>query len=270
MPTGETVRIGCSGWSYGSWRGRFYPDGLPQRRWLEYYSRTFDCVEVNATFYRLPTRAAVETWAKQVPPGFVFAIKASRYLTHVRRLQDVADGFARLTERISPLADAGVLGPILWQLPANFRRDDERLRAAIGAMRSGRHAIEFRHASWFARDVLEMLARHRVALAIGDSPSRELPVAPPTCDLAYLRLHHGHRGRRGNYSKAELDEWALTIERWDAERTFVFLNNDWEAFAIRNARHLQRRLGAETGERRRVPAAEPPGGERRLAGTRAG
>jgi uncharacterized protein YecE (DUF72 family) len=244
MATGSPVRIGCSGWSYASWRGRFYPERLPQRRWLEYYSRRFDCVEVNATFYRLPTRTAVETWARQVPPGFVFAVKASRYLTHVRRLRDAADGFERLMERISPLADAGLLGPILWQLPANFHRDDDRLRDALAAMRAARHAIEFRHASWFAPEVLDTLARHEVALAVGDSPKRELPVPQPTCDLAFLRLHHGHRGHRGNYSRAELDRWARTVERWDAPETFVFLNNDWEAFAIRNARYLQRRLSA--------------------------
>jgi uncharacterized protein YecE (DUF72 family) len=251
------IRVGCSGWSYASWRGRFYPERLPQRRWLEYYSRRFDCVEVNATFYRLPTKAAVETWARQVPPGFVFAVKASRYLTHVRRLRDAAAGLARLMERISPLADAGLLGPILWQLPANFHRDDGRLHAAIGAMHAGRHAIEFRHASWFVPEVLDELARNDIALAVGDTPKRALPVPGPTCDLAFLRLHHGHRGRRGNYSKAELDAWAHTVERWDAPTTFVFLNNDWEAFAIRNARHLQRRLGAMP---RAAQAVGAPGG----------
>ena len=114
------VRIGCSGWSYDSWRGGLYPERLPRRRWLEHYAATFDTVEVNASFYRLPTTAAVRAWVEQVPPGFLFAVKASRYLTHVRRLREIADGWARLRERIDPLAQAGLLGPILWQLPAEL------------------------------------------------------------------------------------------------------------------------------------------------------
>ena len=236
------VRVGCSGWSYDSWRGRLYPQRLPRRRWLEHYAGTFDTVEVNATFYRLPAMATVAAWAEQVPPGFIFAIKASRYLTHIRRLSDVADGWARLRERLEPLAQANMLGPILWQLPQTFARDDRRLAELLALDGDECHAIEFRSADWLDPQVLDTLRRHRVALAVGDEPHRPLPVHPPVAKTAYLRLHRGRRGRRGNYSRAELREWAAVIDGWrtHAARTFVYLNNDWEGFAVRNALELRR------------------------------
>ena len=240
------VHVGCSGFSYSDWRGRFYPEGVPQRRWLEYYAERFDTVEINATFYRLPKREAVARWATQVPNGFCFAVKASRYLTHVRRLRDLGDGLARFRERIEPLVAAGVLGPILWQLPANFRRDDELLASALASVGPGRHAFEFRDPSWFTGSVRELLREHGVAIAIGDDPRRELPVWPPTADFAYLRLHRGRRGRRGNYSPAELDHWAAIVSEWRADaEVFVYFNNDWEAFAVRNALALGGRLGRD-------------------------
>jgi uncharacterized protein YecE (DUF72 family) len=242
------VRIGCSGWSYDSWRGVLYPERLARSRWLEHYATAFDTVELNATFYRLPTVRAAIGWAKQVPPGFRFAVKASGYLTHVRRLRDVADGWARLRERIDPLARAGVLGPILWQLPANFARDDERLAAILELPGAERHAIEFRNESWLSDEVVRRLTAHGVSLALGDDARRDLPAVAPAGPLAYARLHYGRRGRRGNYSLAELDEWAAAIARWRAgAEVFVYLNNDWEAFAVRNARDLAARVSRASG-----------------------
>jgi uncharacterized protein YecE (DUF72 family) len=180
-----------------------------------------------------------------VPPGFCFAVKASRYLTHVRRLRDLRDGLDRLYERIAPLVDAGLLGPILWQLPANFHRDDDRLREALAELREGRHAIEFRDPGWFVPPVRKVLREHGVAIAVGDDPRRELPVWPPTADFAYLRLHRGRRGRRGNYSPTELDEWARIVRGWRRRaELFVYFNNDWEAFAVQNALGLRGRVGA--------------------------
>ena len=131
------VRVGCSGWNYDDWRGRLYPEGLGKARWLRRYAEEFDTVEVNSTFYRLASRDAVARWVEDTPDDFVFAAKASRYLTHVRRLRDIGDGVKLYYERIEPLVDSGKLGPVVWQLPPNFRRDDERLAAAIPAtMRS--------------------------------------------------------------------------------------------------------------------------------------
>ena len=123
----KPARIGCSGWNYDDWRGPFYPERAPRRRWLELYAERFDTVEVNTTFYRLPNREAVAGWVQQTPAEFMFAVKASRYLTHIRRLQDLGEGIARFYERIEPLIEHRRLGPVLWQLPANFKRDDERL-----------------------------------------------------------------------------------------------------------------------------------------------
>jgi uncharacterized protein YecE (DUF72 family) len=231
------IRIGCSGWNYRDWRGAFYPDGLPARRWLESYAERFDTVEVNTTFYRLPSRDAVARWVEQTPDGFGFAVKASRYLTHIRRLREVADGMARLGERIEPLVQADRLIATLWQLPANFRRDDERLASALEEMPPGRHAFEPRHPSWFCDDVAALLRERDVAFVVADDKRRPLPAEPVTASWSYVRLHYGHRGRRGNYSPSELDDWAARIRRLPGD-VLVYLNNDWEAFAPRNAEGL--------------------------------
>src|SRR5581483_11274268 len=126
-PLMKAIRIGCSGWMYDSWRGRLYPERCAKRRWLEVYARHYDTVEVNSTFYRLARRSAVEGWVSQTSPEFLFAVKASRYLTHIKRLLDIRDGIARFYEPLEPMIEAGRLGPVLWQLPENFHRDDQRL-----------------------------------------------------------------------------------------------------------------------------------------------
>jgi uncharacterized protein YecE (DUF72 family) len=240
------VRIGCSGWNYGSWREVFYPHGLPARRWLEHYATVFDTVEVNATFYRLQKREAVARWVDQTPADFCFVIKASRYLTHIRRLQDVDRGVQRLYDPLQPLIDAGKLGPVLWQLPENFHRDDDRLAFALDHLPPGRHAFEFRHHSWFVPDVYKLLRERNVAFVIAHRKGREFPDDVVTADFTFLRFHHGARGRRGNYSATELDEWALRVR--DLARreldVFAFFNNDWEAFAPANAVALRRRVQA--------------------------
>ena len=160
----KAVHVGCSGWNYDDWREGFYPRGLPPRRWLEHYATRFETVEVNATFYRLPTRSTVESWVERAPPGFVFALKASRYLTHVKRLTGMKEGVALYYDRIEPLVRSPKLGPIVWQLPPNFQRHDERLEGALRALPAGRHCFEFRHSSWFVPDVYERLREHGVAL----------------------------------------------------------------------------------------------------------
>jgi uncharacterized protein YecE (DUF72 family) len=237
------LRIGCSGWNYHGWRERVYPKGLPPRRWLEHYATLFDTVEVNATFYRLPNVSAVEGWVAQTPGDFEFAVKASRYLTHIKRLTDLADGVARFYERIQPLADSPKLGPLLWQLPANFRRDDDRLGAALAALPAGRHCFEFRHESWFTEPVYELLREHGMALVIGDHPERPFQTFELTSDWTFVRFHYGKRGRNGNYSERELKEWAGRIEAWRrAVDVYAYFNNDWHGYAARNAQLLKRLL----------------------------
>ena len=240
------IRVGCSGWNYDSWRGGIYPDGLAQRRWLERYAELFDTVEVNSTFYRLASRAGVERWLEQTPEDFVFAVKASQYLTHMKRLRDMDTGVSRFYERIQPLVDAGRLGPVVWQLPENFHRDDERLAGALEHLPAGRHCFEFRHPSWFDDDVLSLLRDRGVALVIGDRPERPFQTYEMTADFTLVRFHYGARGRRGNYSETEIDEWAERLREWSCTvEVFAYFNNDWEQFAPRNARALARRLGVE-------------------------
>ena len=197
---------------------------------------------MNATFYRLPRRDAVARWAEDTPRDFTFAVKVSRYLTHIKRLRDAAVYLQRFLERIEPLAEAGKLGPLLWQLPPTFQRDDERLAAALSDMPTGlRHAIEFRHESWFTDQVSELLREHNVALVIADGPDvRSFQTRELTADFVYLRFHRGSRGRRGNYSDRELLEWRRTICQWSADRdVYAYFNNDWEAFAPANASTLK-------------------------------
>jgi uncharacterized protein YecE (DUF72 family) len=246
------IRIGCSGWNYPHWRGRLYPRGEPQRRWLELYAERFDTVEVNATFYRLPSRDTVRTWCEQTPADFRFAIKASRYLTHVRRLRDVSDGTRRLSDRLEPMARSGRLGPILWQLPESFPRDDARLEDWLAAVDRwpGRHTIEFRHPSWFAAPVLRTLGDHDVALTIGDHPERPFQRRVATAGWRYVRLHHGAHGGDGRYSEGELATWARRVAQWRRHGdVYAYFNNDWCGFAPDNAGSLSRRLRVGTAGR---------------------
>jgi uncharacterized protein YecE (DUF72 family) len=237
------VRIGCSGWNYAHWRERVYAKGLPTRRWLEHYATLFDTVEVNTTFYRLPKRSAVAGWVEQTPESFLFAVKASRYLTHLKRLTDMESGVGRFYERIEPLVDSGKLGPVLWQLPENFHRNDERLASALEHLPAGRHCFEFRHASWFDDEVYALLRKRGVALVIGDHPERPFQTYELTAVWTFVRFHHGHRGRNGNYSERELDEWRQRIESWRANvDVYAYFNNDWEGYAVKNALWLRKRL----------------------------
>jgi len=223
------IRIGCSGWNYQHWRnGVFYPPRLPPRRWLEFYGSHFDTVEVNSTFYRLPRENAVANWVRESPPRFLFAVKMSRYVTHVKRLRDLPPSLELFYSRIRPLVESPKFGPMLWQLPGTFRRDDERLAEALELIPSGRHCFEFRHESWFVDEVYELLRSHGVALVIGDTPQRPFQAHELTAD----------------YSERELEEWAERIEDWPARAdVYAYFNNDRNGYAVRNGLWLKRRLG---------------------------
>jgi uncharacterized protein YecE (DUF72 family) len=240
------VRVGCSGWMYDDWRGRLYPEKEPKRRWLELYAERFDTVEVNSTFYRLARSEAVAGWVAQTPASFLFAVKASRYLTHIRRLVGIADGIKRFYEPLAPLLESGRLGPVLWQLPENFHRDDARLHEWLGLLEqapSALHTIEFRHQSWFVPEVMDALRAHGVALTIGDHPSRPFQSYEATADWRFVRFHYGSRGRKGNYSVTEIAEWAERIGGWlRTEDVYAYFNNDWNSYAPANATELLRLL----------------------------
>lgn len=198
---------------------------------------------MNSTFYRLAKPEAVARWVADTPPDFVFTVKASRYLTHMKRLTDMERGVERLYAGIAPLVGSPKLGPVLWQLPERFRRDDDRLAFALERLPPGRHCFEFRHPSWFASEVYGLLHAFGVALVTGHDARRPLPDAPLTTDWTLFRFHYGARGRRGNYSETELREWAARIDDLRAEAAvYAYFNNDWEAFAVRNGQRLKRLL----------------------------
>jgi uncharacterized protein YecE (DUF72 family) len=238
------IRVGCSGWNYKHWRnGVFYPPKLPPRKWLEHYACHFDTVEVNATFYRLPRESAVANWVAQTPPDFVFTVKMSRYVTHVKRLRELGPSLELFYRTIAPLVESPKLGPVLWQLPPTFKRDDERLAHALAQLPPGRHAFEFREPSWFVDEVYALLREHSAALVIGDDPRRPFQTHILTADWTFVRLHHGSRGRNGNYSQSELDEWAERIRGWSENGdVYAYFNNDWEGYAVNNALDLKKRL----------------------------
>jgi uncharacterized protein YecE (DUF72 family) len=240
------VRIGCSGWNYRHWRGGvFYPPRLPQREWLRYYAERFDTVELNTTFYRLPNAASVARWVSETPPGFSFAVKVSRYITHIKRLTEIAEHLPRLYERIEPLLQSPKLGPLLWQLPPNYRYDANRLESTLEYLHDGhRHAFEFRHPSWFRIETYSLLQEHGAALVIADRPSvNTFQTHEITTDYTYVRFHAGTRGRNGNYSPTELTEWASQLNRWSKMvDVFAYFNNDWAGYAIKNARSLRNAL----------------------------
>jgi uncharacterized protein YecE (DUF72 family) len=245
------IRIGCSGWNYAHWRnGVFYPPRCPPRRWLSFYSEHFDTVEVNTTFYRLPATASVARWVDETPAGFTFAVKVSRYITHVKRLVDVPQHLPLLYDRIAPLVSSFKLGPFLWQLPPTFACDLDRLAAALAALHDGhRHAFEFRHPSWFCDEVYALLREHQVALVVGDRPEvHAFQAHELTADFTLVRFHAGSRGRNGNYSHRELDEWVERLRRWSRTATvFAYFNNDWEGYAIENARYTRAALAGSAG-----------------------
>lgn len=242
-PQANAVYVGCSGWNYDDWREGFYPHGLAKRRWLACYAERFSTVEVNSTFYRLASLRAVEGWVRDTPNAFVFAVKASRYLTHVRRLTDLDRGIQRFYAPLAPMVKAGKLGPVLWQLPETFPRDDQRLARWLEALPDGRHTIEFRHPSWFHQPVLDQLRSHGVALTIADHPERPFQRRVATADWWYVRLHYGSRGRDGNYSQGELATWTRRFAQWRSRReVYAYFNNDWDGYAPANAQTIAARL----------------------------
>ena len=238
-----TLRVGTSGWQYADWREPFY-EGRPQRLWLSSYAERFDTVEVNATFYRLPVESAVQRWVEQVPAGFLFTVKASRYLTHVKRLREPAEPVARLMSRIRPLIDAGMLGPILLQFPPDMPAAPELLDAALAEFPRGlRLAVEPRHDSWFAASTREVLERHAAALVWADRDGRSLGPLWETADWCYLRLHHGRDD--WGYDRRDLERWASQVGR--VGDGYVYLNNDPGAAAVRDAATFTRLLRNKPG-----------------------
>lgn len=237
------IRIGTSGYVYRHWRGVLYPEGLSQRAWLDRYAALFDTVEVNATFYRLPTPEAVERWRETVPRGFTFAVKGSRYLTHMKRLLDADEGLRRF---FLPLARFGAkLGPALWQLPPHVKPDPERLDRFLSHLPAGRHAFEFRDPAWYGEETCAVLDRHRAAFCEHDLVDR----APPrlTGGFRYVRFHGTTGKYAGRYGAEALAPHARDYLDSAArgEDVFVYFNNDLGGHAVRDALDLLALVGEE-------------------------
>lgn len=239
------MRIGASGWSYRHWRERFYPPNVRPAGQLTYYATRFDTVELNGVFYRLPTEAAVRAWAVQTPPGFRFAWKASKYITHAKKLKDVGEALALMATRTALLGDK--LGPILFQLPPQLPRDDGRLAAFLRRLAPGQnHAVEFRHPSWHEPPILRQLADHDVALCVSDHHDAPAPWEA-TASFVYVR-GHGPGGRyAGRYDGAELRAWADRIGAWrdEGRAAWVYFDNDIGAAAPADAERLAAILKGE-------------------------
>lgn len=241
--------IGTSGWTYSSWRGTFYPEDLPSRDYLEFYSREFESTEVNYSFYHLPRLSTYEKWAAQVPDEFIFALKASRFITHVKRLVDVKEPWSTFVQ--NSLALGSHLGPVLLQFPASFRCDRPKLAAFIKnaqqpapKSRPVRLVFEFRHESWFSEETYTLLRKHNAALCIADSP-RYPRRDVSTADFVYLRFHGRTDLFASKYTDTELAEEARQIRRYlrDGRDVYVYFNNEAFGHAIANARTLNHLVG---------------------------
>jgi uncharacterized protein YecE (DUF72 family) len=236
--------IGTSGWAYASWKGVFYPSDLPSRNYLEFYSREFPSTEVNYSFYHLPRPSTYEKWAAQVPDEFIFALKVSRFITHVRRLFDVEEAWTTFVQ--NALALGPHLGPILLQFPPSFRCDRKKLTAFLKMVRRPtakshrlKLAFEFRHDSWFTHEIFSLMREHDAALCIADSP-RYPRRDEVTADFVYLRFHGKTDLFASKYTEAELLEEAKKVTRYlrDRRDVYVYFNNDALGHAIANARTL--------------------------------
>jgi uncharacterized protein YecE (DUF72 family) len=242
------VRIGTSGYMYPHWRkGVFYPAGLPVKQELAYYAARFRTVELNNPFYRLPTPEMFKRWRETTPPGFDFAVKASRYITHIKRLRNVGDEIALFMERATLLEEK--LGPVLFQLPPTQQIDHARLRSFLSLLSPDcRWVVEFRHPSWHTGETYQLLAEHGVALCIPVGGGLE-PDRITTAPFTYIRMHRG-KEPAGGFTDPELESWASQVRALAraGKEVYVYFNNDWEGFALRDAAVFERHLRLSAGE----------------------
>ncbi len=230
--------IGTSGWVYHHWRGIFYPQGLAQAKWLEFYNQHFLTVELNNSFYHLPSEKAFAAWRERSSEGFVYAVKVSRLITHLKKLRNVEGALENFLSRAQILGEK--LGPLLYQLPPNMPRNDRVLEAFLQLLPPGLcHVFEFRHESWFDEGIFALLRQHQIGFCVYDMPEFTTPVVV-TADFAYIRFHGSSELYGSCYSDAELAEWAKRITELGQGLTsvYIYFNNDAEAFAVSNAKTL--------------------------------
>jgi uncharacterized protein YecE (DUF72 family) len=241
MPS-PIIHIGTSGWHYNHWQGPFYPEDLAKSDFLRYYRQKFQTVEINNSFYQLPKEKTLIDWRETVSGDFLFAVKASRYITHLKKLTDTQEPVQRLLARIKLLAEK--LGPVLFQLPPNFRFNAARLETFLQALpRDCRYALEFRDPSWLNPKTCRLLSDHQAAFCIYEFAGRCSP-QEVTTDFVYIRLHGPGGACQGSYDLARLSEWARAISAWalQGKEVFCYFNNDQAGYAAQNALTLQNLL----------------------------
>ena len=241
-----SIYIGTSGWHYEHWKGPFYPEDLLSDRFLAYYGRYFQTVEVNNTFYHLPTEKAVADWRDTVSTGFIFAVKASRYITHMKKLKEPQQTLSVFFKRVEMLGDK--LGPILFQLPPYWHFNLERLKAFLQALpRDFRYAFEFRDESWINDSTNEMLAKHNAAFCIYDFAGRQSSKMV-TSDLVYVRLHGPEAAYAGQYNTETLAEWAEDFLSWrrQGKQIYCYFDNDEAGYAAQDALRLKETVARST------------------------
>lgn len=233
------IHIGTSGWSYEHWKEVFYPRRIRSDERLHFYSQHFNTVEINNTFYHLPTEAVIERWNSAVPNNFLFSIKASQYITHRKRLKDPIESTAKFIERITPLGRK--LGPILFQLPPNFKQDISRLENFLSSLdQKLSYTFEFRHPTWFNDEVYELLKKYHVALCITDLGGQLTPMEI-TAKFTYIRLHGPTNSYSGSYGTKKLHEWKNTIKQFHKNKIkcYCYFDNDEKGYAIKDAIELK-------------------------------
>lgn len=231
------IRIGTSGWNYPHWQGIFYPPDLPTAKRLEFYVQYFDTVELNASFYRLPNQNTVAHWRQRTPEHFLWAVKASRYITHVKRLKDARESLDKFFAAIAPLKEK--LGPVLFQLPPGLPFDEDLCKEFCNVLAAGyRYSFEVRNSTWINDKFFVLLADYNMAFCISDTAGRFPYREIVTADYVYLRLHGSKRLYASSYSEEELQTWAVKINQW-ARDTYVYFDNDYKGYAINNAARLR-------------------------------
>ena len=237
--------IGCSGFYYADWSKKFYPEGLPKNKWLEYYAEHFNTVEINNTFYRMPTPKLVQGWKKRTPQDFKLTLKANRFFTHLKKLT-IDDEFRQRLEEFDETAKqlSDKLACVLWQLPKSVHKDAEKLATWCKTIDPGMtHVIEFRHLSWFDQEISALLKKHHVSICFLSAPDQLPEDLPATSDTIYLRFHGKTAWYNYHYSEEELQKWADRIRQFgQVERLFAYFNNDYHAYAVDNAKSFNAML----------------------------
>jgi len=234
----KEIYIGTSGFQYKHWKGKFYPEDIPQKRWFEYYQRYFNTVELNTTFYHLPKESTVKSWNERTSKDFIFALKASRYITHVKRLKDPVEPVRNFYNAVGPVRDK--TGAVLFQMPASAKKNMERLENFVTVLSryKGLKALELRNPAWWDDEVFELLKQKNIAFCWYSMPG-EIPPEEITADFLYIRMHGAGKLYQSRYPDSELEKLAKKIYKINIKKIFVYFNNDAGAFAVENAKKLK-------------------------------